>query len=447
MAYLQKKQYYTDTGRLAGPIILSLAGQALVQMIDNIMVGQLGAPQLAAVALAGTIILNLYAVGIGVAISLTPLAGKNFIVGRFRETAALFQNSLSLNTLVSLALAVLLLGLFPFLSMMGQPEEVIALSHGYYILVTLSLIPTIIFLSFKQFLEALGNTKTAMIITLSCNLLNVAGNYMFIFGKWGAPELGVTGAGLSTLLSRLMMPIVFYIYTRRSYPYKRFFRFFGWKQLSLRRHFELLRVGFPIAGQMVLEYSALTGIAIMMGWVGTVALAANQVVMSLVTFTFMVSNGIAGAATILVSHQYGLRNAARIRHYGYAAMQLSVVFMFFFALIFAFFGTQIASVFTPDRAVVELAGKLFIVVALFELLDGLQVTALGALRGITDVNRPMLYSVFSYWIVCLPVGYLFGFVLGLGAVGVFSGFSVGLLVACLLFIRRFRNSVRKLAVN
>jgi len=435
--------YYKKNIRIAFPVMLSLAGQAIVQMADNIMVGQLGAPELAAVSLAGTIIMNTMVVGMGIATGLTPLVGQAFALDDKERVAGFFQNSLVLNTVVALALTLFLFILIPYLSMMGQPTEVVALCNGYYTLTTLSVLPFILFMTFKQYMEGIGNTKIAMVITISCNIINIILNYIFIYGKFGAPLLGVAGAGLATLISRTMMPIAFFLYIHRSVVYNPVFRFFRLTNTKGRKIKQLLQVGYPIAGQMVVEFLSLSLITVMMGWLGTIALAANQIVMSMISLTFMISSGIAGASTILVSHEYGRGNIAKVRRYAHASLRLAVVFMAGAAVIYALFGAPIASIFTSDSAVIEVARQLFFVVAVFEIFDGLQVNALGALRGITDVKRPMIYALVSYLLVAVPLGYVAGIALNFGACGLLSGFCGGLMFAATLFIKRFNKSMKK----
>jgi MATE family multidrug resistance protein len=291
-------------------------------------------------------------------------------------------------------------------------------------------------------MEGIGNTKIAMYITIIANLVNIVLNYILIYGKLGAPQMGATGAGIATLISRLIMPVIFAAILLKNIRYRRFLNMFGKKLFSLKKQLELIKIGVPISGQMAVEFFSLSFITVMMGWIGTNALAANQIALTMINFTFMISNGIAGASTILVSHAIGMRDMKTARKNGFAGMHISLVFMGIFALIFMFFGEDISSVFTSDKDVIKIAGKIFIVVALFELFDGLQVTALGALRGLTDVKRPMLIAVFAYLFVSLPVAYIFGFVFNLGEAGLMSGFAFGLLVASVLFIIRFNYKTR-----
>lgn len=440
---IQSKKYYKETASLAFPIILSLAGQSIVQMIDIIMVGRLGALELASVSLSSSVITNILVIGLGIAISLTPLAGKAFAMGRYVRAASFFQNSISLNVFVSLILVALLFVLFPFLSRIGQPPEVVRMAYPYYTWVSLSLIPYMLFLSFKQFMEGLGNTKVAMFITIGCNVVNVALNYILIYGKFGVEAMGVEGAAIATFSARVLMPVVFFVYMFQTHPYKRFFQLFRWKHFIMRKQIQLLKVGGPISAQMGMECFSLSLITIMMGWIGTTALAAYQVVMTVASFAYMVSNGFAGGVTVLVSHALGRKQISEVRKYANSGMHLAVLFMTCSTLVVLFLGRYVAQIFSTDTAVIDLAVILFYVVGFFQIVDGIQVCALGTLRGLMDVKKPMLFAGISYIIISLPVAYVLGFVFDWGPVGVFSGFSVGLFVACFLFSFRIKYLLKR----
>lgn len=441
------KRYYTENLRIAFPVILSFAGQQLVQVMDTIMVGRLGAVELSAVSLSSAIITNITMIGLGIAMSLTPLVGIHFARNERQQSAVLFQNSILLNILMSVFLCLILFAINPLLQFFGQPQSVLDTLDGYYYCVTLSLIPYLIFLSFKQFLEGLGNTFYSMLITLGCNVLNVFLNFGFIYGYMGFPELGVTGAGLATLISRLMMPIVFVIIILIKKEYRSYLSYFSLAIFSLKKIWELLKVGFPIAAQMTVELFSLTFMTIMMGWLGEKTLAANQIAQTMIGFSFMIANGVSSASTILVSHDYGRKDLVSIRNHAYSAIHLGIAIMVCFALLYAFGGEFLARIFSNDEDVIAIASKLFMVVALFEIFDGTQVTALGALRGLTDVQRPMYYALVCYILVEIPVGYILGFPLGLGAIGIVGGFMAGLILAAILFLQRFKKLVKELAEN
>lgn len=442
-----QKRYYIENLRIAFPVILSFAGQQLVQVMDTIMVGRLGAVELSAVSLSSAIITNITMIGLGVAMSLTPLVGIHFARNERQQSAALFQNSILLNLLMSIFLCLILLLINPMLQHFGQPQSVLDTLDGYYYCVSLSLIPYLIFLSFKQYLEGLGNTFYSMLITLGCNVLNIILNFGFIYGYMGFPELGVTGAGLATLISRIMMPIAFIVIVVIKKEYRLYFSYFSISMFSIRKMCELLKVGFPIAAQMTVELFSLTFMTIMMGWLGEKTLAANQIAQTMIGFSFMIANGVSSASTILVSHDYGRRDLGSIKNHAYSAIHLGIAIMVCFALLYAFGGEFLARIFSNDEEVIAITSKLFIVVALFEIFDGTQVTALGALRGLTDVKRPMYYALICYIMVEIPVGYILGFPLGLGAVGIVGGFMAGLILAAILFLLRFRKLVSGMESN
>lgn len=447
------KRYYIENLRIAFPVILSFAGQQLVQIVDTIMVGRLGTVQLSAVSLSSAIIVNVMMIGQGIAMALTPLTGVHYARGEKEQCNNLFKNSLLLNILMSIALCGLLCGINPLLQHFGQPQTVLDSLDGYYYCVTFSLIPYLIFMTFKQYLEGLGNTLYAMLITVGCNVMNIFLNFGFIYGYMGFPELGVTGAGVATLISRIMMPIaiiIVVIYKKKYTPYFTSNKSIdeGQNTLSIfsgvdmSRFLDLIKVGYPIATQLTVEIFSLTFMTIMMGWLGEKTLAANQIAQTMMGFSFMIANGVAAASTILVSHDYGRRDVESIKNHAYSAIHIGIAIMVFFALFYAFGGEMLARVFSMDEEVIAITTDLFLVVAIFEIFDGTQVTTLGALRGLTDVKRPMYYALVCYLLVEIPVGYILGFKVGLGAIGIVGGFMAGILLAGILFLKRFRKLLK-----
>lgn len=428
---------------MALPLILSLVGQTFVQMVDSIMVGQLGVVELAAIAFSGAILVDLLVLGIGIAMSLTPMVGKSFAIGGYKESGILFQNSLILNTWVGLGLILIGFLIFPFLNHMGQPAEVVNVAENYYLIGLLSLFPYTLFLSFKQFTEGLGNTKISMYITLFAAGLNIILNYLLIFGKLGFPRMGVEGAALATLLTRSAMPVIFFLYLRKKHPYRRFFLFFHRHFLSFKKQWTLLKVGFPIALQMFSECFAISLLTIMMGWISTEALAANQVVDSIINITYMIANGVAGAVTVFVSHAFGKKNIKDIYRHTHAGLHLSTICMAVCGLCLVIFGREISLFFIPNSTVADIAVRMFLVSAIMEFFDGWQITYLGALRGLLDVYRPMIYSVSIYLFGGVSIGYLLGFTINLGAIGIFCGLAVSLVLAAILLRYRFLYSVKK----
>ncbi len=439
---LLDKSYYRSNFNLALPIILSSVGQSFTQMIDAIMVGQLGATSLAAVAFAGSVSMNVLMFGMGIAMALTPLTGQGFARGEHRKISMLFQNSLALNTVIGLIMISVLFLLLPLLDHFGQPKDVIEACKPYYIIISISFLPSLIFLTFKQFLEGIGNTKNAMIITIFANVLNIILNYILIYGKFGAPTLGITGAGLATLIAKTIMPIAFFTLIFFHKKYRKYFLFFTWKNMTFHTQKIILRLGMPISGQMFLEFASLLFITIMMGWVGKTTLAGYHIVITIVGTTFLMASGLGSATTVLISQEYGRKNIGEIRKHFKAGYQITLLIMSFFALIFIIFGKPIASIFSPDQEVVAIAAQFFIVAGFFQLIDGSQVLFLGALRGLNDVAKPMKYAFISYTLVAIPFAYICGFVFKLGSWSIFAGFSAGLLTAAILYYKRFNLKIK-----
>lgn len=447
MKFILPKFYYKDVLNLAIPVVIANIGQTLVQVVDNVMVGQLGGVELAAASFANMLIYNVMIFGMGAAMGLTPNVGYAYVKRDYRLCSRLFQNSLLQNSLFGLVMVIIFFLFSPMLDYFGQPEEVVDKSRSYFLIIGISILPHMIFLSFKQFMDGVGNTTMAMYITIGVNILNVLLNYVLIYGKFGFPEYGMDGAAIATLISRLFMPIIFFIYLKRSLFYRHFLRLFSWKNFSYQVNKKLLSIGLPIASQLVMETFALSMIAIMMGWIGTEEIAAYQIVYTTMTLFFLATNGVSSAITIIISHNFARNNRLNIRNYSISAMQITSIFMFCAGMILLFFGSNIASIYIPDPVIVSLAAKMFVVVAFMEVFDGLQVTSLGVLRGFGDVVRPMSYALICYIIVSISTSYIFGFVLGFGVQGIWSGFAVGVTLAFILFIKRIARNLKMMRLN
>lgn len=438
------KSYYKHILTLALPIILANAGQSVVMIADNVMVGRLGAVPLAAASLSGVIIHNALVFAMGISMSLTPIVGELFANKNYKKSAVFFENSISLNLIAGLLVTLALLLFMPFLGNIGQDAEVVEMARPFFLLITLSIIPFMLFFTFKQFMEGIGNTKVSMYITLICNVVNIALNYVLIYGKLGFPEMGATGAAAATLASRTLMPIIYFAYMYKKIEYKRFFYFFKRSYLKVSEHMQLLKLGLPISCQLVVEVAALSFTTIMCGWIGAESLAASQVTLSVITVMFMVTVGISGAVTILTSHKYGKRDGIAIKNYSKAGIMMAVSFMSIASLMFLLFSDSIVSIFTTDVEVKTIASRLLIVAVFLEVFDGIQVTALGGLRGIKDVSKPMTYAVFLYVFINIPISYVLGFVLDLKTVGIWSGFVICIGIASILFSRRLFLKARSI---
>ena len=438
-----RKPYYKKVLRLAFPVILSQAGQMLVQLVDNAMVGQLGAVPLAGVAFANAVFFMLFVLGTGMSLGLTPLVGEMYAVGNHRRSASFLQNSILFYTCMGVAIFLLAMVVRPFMSYMGQSPEIVEQAIPYFGYISVSVIPFMIFAAFKQFLEGIGNTRVAMAIIITSNLINIFCNWLFIYGNWGAPAMGAAGAGLATLISRILTPILIILYFWRRDSFYRYFRLFRRDNFSWETIRSLIRVGSPIALQMFMEGCAFALAGIMMGWVGTRELAGNQIAMVISNFAFMIILGIGSSVTICISHAYGRRNWTEIRRYAGTAYRLGLMWNVVTALLFISLRRQIPLLFNSDPTVVEMAAHFLVFVAIFQVSDGLQANSVAILRGIQDVKCIMRISFFSYLVLALPIGYLLAFHTAVGASGLWMGLIIGLAIAAVLYNTRYRMQVRR----
>jgi len=439
--------YYKRNLQVAVPVMLSQAGQVMVQQVDNMMVGSVGTIPLAAASFANSVFIMGMVLGMGFTLGLTPLVGHAYGAGKHKESASLLYNSAITNTIIGLILIVVMYSVSFFMDQMGQPDDVARLAIKYYRILVFSMIPFMFFFTLKQFAEGIGNTVNAMVITLTANLVNVAVNYVLIFGKFGFPALGLTGAGIGTLIARISMAIMFVVV----YIYRKQFRIYLTEalrsKLNLKTIFRLINVGWPISTQILLEVCAFTFGAIMIGWLGAVPLAAHQIGIGMASITFMIVTGIGSGTTIRVSHQYSVKNHDGLSKAAYASIHLVIAFMSFTALLFIIFRNQLPHLYTNDPAVIAVASQLLIMAAAFQIFDGLQVVMLGILRGLADVKYAMVVAFISYIIISLPLSYLFGFVFKFGAVGVWVGLVASLMIASLLFLQRFIRLYNRLFGN
>ncbi len=441
------RSQYAATIRLALPVVLTQIGQILTQLADNVMVGQYGGDDpvpLAAIAFGGSIAFIFFITAIGMAMGLTPLIGELFAQGDRRNSAVLLQNGILFYTLLGIVTTVLQLAGIPLLYRLGQPVEVVDMALPYYRLLSYSMPFIMLFFAFKQFLEGVGNTHAELIVTVIANLANIGLNWVFIYGHLGMPEMGATGAGLATLLARVMTPLLMigYFCSRDRYrPYLEGFSLRNYHRKTVRR---LVRIGAPIASQMFLESSAFIGTTIMMGWLGTLAISANQIAITVNNCAWMVVTSIGAAATIRISHCYGARDIDRLSLAAKASYHLILVWNGLATVAFVALRHFIPQLFTTNAEVIAITAELMLFVALYQLSDGLQNISVGILRGLQDVRIITPIAVLSYWVLNLPVGYLFGFTFGMGPSGLFLGYFVGLTVAAVLMMLRIRRTVRQL---
>jgi multidrug resistance protein, MATE family len=438
------KEHIGRTSLLAYPVILAQLGHVFVGVADSIMVGQLGAIPLAAVSFANGIFGIVLVTGYGVSISVTPFVAKAHSSREDHELPSWLWHSIILCAVT----AFLILGIYFLFEhniyLLDQPEEVLELGLPYLEIIILSTLPLMFFQSMKQFAEGLSITFEPMLISVFSNILNIFLNYVLIYGKWGFPEMGIIGAGYATLISRVVMAIFMFImvryYSRLEEYSANFFRMpFSWSKIK-----DLLRIGIPTALQYLFEVGAFAFAVFMMGWLGAIPQAAHQIAINLASVTYMVSAGIASATTVRVGNQLGLRDKHNLRQAAFVGMGISAVVMLITGLSFAFGGRFFASLYVHDAEVIALAAQLLFIAALFQLSDGLQVVALGALRGMKDVIYPTLVAFFAYWGIGIPSAYFLGIRYEMGGVGIWIGLALGLTFSAVMLMFRFARKSNRL---
>lgn len=444
------REQYRANIKLALPVVLTQLGQIIVQLADNIMVGQYGgdnAVPLAAVSFGNSIFFLFFIAAIGISFGLTPLIGELYAQGQREESGRLFRSGLTLYLLIGLVTSLLLHLSEPLLYYMGQPTEVVDMAIPYYRYMTLSMPFVMLFFSLKQFLEGLGNTQIVMSATIICNALNILLNWIFIYGECGSPEMGAEGAGLATFISRAIVPFIIFGYMLSRTKYRYYFsgyRLWSWPKDDFST---LLKMGLPISAQVFLESAAFVGTGIMMGWLGTIEISANQIATTMANCAFNIVMSIGAAATILASHGYGERNIEKIKLVKNSSYHLALAWNAFMAILFIVLRYHIARIFTSNAEVIELTAELMIFVALFQLSDGLQNVSVGILRALQDVKIIMPIAFIAYIALNLPIGYLLSFNLGMGAKGMILSYTIGLSMAAILMILRIRRRIKHLSAE
>jgi MATE family multidrug resistance protein len=443
--YQKYRPYYQDSLRLAIPVVISQLGHTLVQTADSIIVGHFaGTIPLAAVALANSIFVLALVIGLGISYGITPLIAQHNGRNEHEECGQLLSNSLIINIVTGISLFVFIsFGSILIIGHLGQSAEVVRQAKPYLFLLGISLIPLLVFNTFKQFAEGLGFTKQAMMISIWGNLLNICLGIIFVKGLLGISPMGIRGVGYSTLIDRCTMAVVMTLYVFRSKHFRNYLKNFAIKNIDRIRSLKILKIGAPVALQYTFEISAFSGAAILIGTISPVAQAAHQVAISLASLTYMAASGVSAAAAIKSGNFFGAKKHQELRLAAISNYHIVIVFMSITAIIFTLGNHLLPWIYTSDNNVIVIAAQLLIIAAFFQLFDGTQVVGLGVLRGMGDVNIPTIITFIAYWIIGLPVGYVLGISYKLGVEGVWYGLVLGLLTASALLFMRFQLISRK----
>lgn len=441
---------------LAYPVMLGMLGHTLIGIVDNIMVGKLGTSQLAAVSLGNSMIFVAMSLGIGFSTAITPIVAEAQGEKDEAKIKSAFQHGLLLCTILGLFLFLLIVVAKPVMELLHQPKEVIDLAKPYLDWVAFSLVPLIIYQGYKQFADGLSLTKYSLYAIVMANVVHVFFNYVLIYGVWIFPKLGIVGAAIGTVISRILMVVFMHYLLRSKTSLRPYFKGFSWNAIQRKMVVQLVRLGFPSAMQMLFEVVLFTAGIWLCGMLGKTSQAANQIALSMASMTFMFAMGLSVVSMIRVSNYKGMHDYKGLivvaRSIFLLAIALEIIFALFFIVLhnqlpYLFLDMGHSDQFFDNLEVITIASKLLLVAALFQIADGIQVVVLGALRGLQDVKVPMYLTFVAYWLIGFPTSYFLGFYTPLKAVGVWIGLCAGLTAAALFLYLRFVVVTKKLVAQ
>ncbi len=438
------EEHIKSTLKLAYPVMIGQLGWVMMGVVDSMMVGGLGPTPLAAASVSNGIFFLVLIIGIGVSYAVTPLTAIAVGAGKTEDCQILFKQSIIINLLLGFVLLIITYYAAGIIKYLNQPDEVVRQSISYTRILGFSIIPVMLFQTYKQFIEGLSVTRPAMVITIIANIINAAANWLLVYGNYGFPKLELNGSGWATFSSRLFMAVVISWYVISSKKFKRFDVTFNFKSINYYFFKKILGLGVPSAFQYFFEVGAFSFAVIMIGWLGTDQLAAHQIAISLASVTYMATLGISSAGAIRVGNAVGKQDINEVRTAGFTAIMLGALIMAACGVMFILFRNFLPSLYIHNNEVISIAATLLIIAATFEIFDGMQAVGIGILRGLTDVKGPTLITFVSYWIIALPVGYLLGFVFKLQVVGVWIVFLIGLASSAILLTLRFNSKSKSL---
>lgn len=432
-------QHYKALFKLGIPIVVGQLGMIVLGFADTLMIGHHSTEELGAASFVNNMFNLAIIFATGFSYGLTPIVGSLFGSGRQKEVGCTLRNALWANGLMGVLLTLIMGALYLNLHRLGQPEELLPLIRPYYLVLLISLIFVLLFNAFKQFADGITDTKTPMWILVGGNLLNILGNWVLIYGCLGFPEMGLLGAGIATLTSRIVMLVAFvgiFLSAKRYRPYKE-----GFVQGRLNRadFLQINRLGWPVGLQMGMETASFSLATIMVGWLGATALAAHQVMLTVGQLGYMIYYGMAAAVAVRVSNFHGQNDWKGVRHSANAGFHIILLMGLCISIPLFLLRHEIGGWFTDNDEVTLMVAGLILPFIIYQFGDGMQCTYANALRGIADVKPAMYIAFIAYFIISLPAGYLFGFVFDWGLTGIWLSFPFGLTSAGLMFWLRFRK--------
>ena len=437
-------QHIRNSIFLAFPIMLSQLGHVVVGVVDSLMVGRLGTEELAAVSLSNSFFNFVLLFGIGLSYGITPLISSSKGENKKKSIGVVLYNGLLINFLFAIFLSFILIISKFILLELDQNKNVLELTFPYLDVIAISLIPLMIFQTFKQYIEGLGFTKQPMVISVVANVLNIVLNYLLIFGVGGFPRLEVLGAGYASLISRVFMMVCIIIYVLQAKKFNNFIKQLNFLSIKRKIINKILGIGVPSGFQFVFEIGSFSIAAVMIGWFGAEALASHQIALNLASITYMIATGISASSMISLGYFYGKKNYSDLKKSGYSNFIIVSIMMGIFGLLFILFRKELPAFYIDDPDVIILASNLIIIAALFQIPDGIQSVGLGVLRGIRDTKVPTLVTFVAYWIIAIPLCYFLGVTKNYGPIGIWIGLMMGLWIAAIFHLLRFSYITKKI---
>ena len=439
-----KKHHYRELLSIGFPIIIGQLGTIILGFADTLMIGHHSTPELAAAGLVNNIFGLVFVSYMGFTYGLTPIIGKLYGEERTDCIGQKVRNSFFANMLTGAIFTAVLILLYLNLAHIGQPEELLSLIRPYFLVNLASVLFMGIFFTMKQFLDGIGKTKVAMWAMIGGNVVNILGNWVLIYGVAGFPELGLLGAGISTLVSRILMALAMVSIVIAGKSFREYRHNLIHSSINKTDFKEMNRLGWPVALQLGMESAAFTLSCVMVGWLGTIPLAAHQVMITLSQLFYLVLSGMAAALAIRVSHFMGQKDYAAVRRNAYDGFRLNLLFSLCMGIPVFLLRHQIGGWFNDNAEVQAYVSVLIILMMIYQFGDGLQYTFANALRGIACVKPMVLYAFIAYFVISLPLGYTLGFTCGMGILGIWIAFPFGLTIAGEMYRRRFEKELQKI---
>ena len=442
--------------KLAYPVILGMLGHTLIGIVDNFMVGNLGSTELAAVSLGNSFIFIALSLGIGFSTAITPLISEADAEQDNKKIRTTFHHGLLLCTVLGVVLFIVTVLSKQLMYFMHQPKIVADMAAPYIDWVAFSLIPVIIYQGYKQFADGLSETKYSMYAIFMANVVHIFFNYVLIYGVWIFPKLGILGAALGTVISRIMMVVFLHLLLRHNEKFSNYFKHFSFREIKKSMLRKIIDLGLPSAMQMLFEVTLFTAAIWLSGSLGKNNQAANQIALTLASSTFMVAMGLSVTAMIRVSHSKGMADYKNMIVVARSIFLLAIILETVFGIIFVIFHNYLPHLFlnmgdsaqyVDNQEIIGITAQLLLVAAVFQLSDGIQVVVLGALRGLQDVKIPMYITFVAYWLIGFPISFYLGRYTELKAVGIWIGLLAGLSAAALFLYIRFARISKRLVLE